>query len=112
MSETTKRVTTEERIERAQVKLVIDKKFVHEFKPADTTPSVLNREVIVSSGVAVTITNFDDGQEGQTITILGDGLATITHGTRIFTNTAVNKLLGLNKVYRFTKFANIWYEDA
>lgn len=96
-----------------QTHLVPDKIFVGSLKAGSTTPSVKGLTVFtaVNTG-AVTVTDFLDGQVGQTITILGDGFMTVAHGTTIKTNTAANKLLATNKVYRFTKFANAWVEDA
>lgn len=73
------------------------------FAPGDTTPSVLNACPWYANNSAPTsITNFDDGQPGQTIKILGDGFTTIVNGTNIFTSTGANKLLAANRVYTFT----------
>ena len=89
------------------------------FKGIDTlqktsvTPSVANLETWIAANTgAVTITNFMKGAVGQRIKILGDGFTTIANNTVIKTNTGANKLLAVNKVYRFTYINNIWYEDA
>lgn len=77
-----------------------------------TTPNVLNRERIKFQNTgAVTVTNFLDGQEGQEITIKGDGFTTITHGSLIKTSTGANKLLSATKVYRFVRFGGVWIEQ-
>ncbi len=76
------------------------------------TPSVRNVRVWSCSGAVVTITNFLDGTDNHPISILGDGNTTVSNNATIKTNTGANKLLGANKVYRFTLINNIWYEDA
>lgn len=93
--------------------LVSPKKIVQALKN-EATPSIPNREVLESSGSVVTITNFIGGQDGQTIRILGDGTTTIKNNTNIVTNTGADKLLTLNKFYRFTYINSKakWIEDA
>lgn len=77
------------------------------------TPKVSNAEVFTCAYTSpTTITNFVGGSDNQTIRVLGDGNATVKNGTNIFTNTGANKLLVVNKVYRFTYINNLWYEDA
>ncbi len=83
----------------------------------DTTPSVKNACTWIAQNTApVSVTNFDDGQPGQPIRILGDGFTTIVNGTNIFTNTGANKLLAANRVYTFTYFqigsTLKWVENA
>lgn len=92
---------------------VLAKTPVDKFKPGDLTPSVLNclNWICVNAG-AITVTNFDDGADGQRIHILGDGFTTIANNAFIKTNTGANKLLAVNKVYRFTLFSGIWIEDV
>lgn len=86
---------------------------IDKFVPSDTTPTVRNITRFRANNTgAVTVTNFDDGQDGQEIKILGDGFTTVDHGTTIFTNTGADKLLAANKVYTFTKFGTNWYENA
>lgn len=65
---------------------------------------------MVNTG-SVTITDFLYGQEGQELVIYGDGFTTITHGTKIKTSTAANKLLATLKTYRFTRFSSVWVEQ-
>lgn len=91
---------------------LLPKNPVDKFKPTDTTPSVLNcLNWICKNTGAITVTNFDDGAEGQSIKVLGDGFTTVANNAFIKTNTGANKLLVANKVYRFTLFAGVWIED-
>lgn len=81
--------------------------------PTDTTPDISNKNTLICLNVGVVnVTNFDGGIDGQTISLLGDGFTTIINGATIKTNTGVNKLLVVNKVYRFTLFTSVWVEDA
>jgi len=99
-------------------KMVADKEFVTTFRPAVATPSVLNlTKFIAGNTVANNITYFNDGFDGQQISIVGDGFTTVVHDTtKIATNTAANKLLATFKVYRFTRYTlagnKVWIEDA
>lgn len=77
-----------------------------------TTPTVLNLTLFKSHTGATTVTDFLGGAVGQTISILGNGNTTITHGTNIFTNTGANKVLAANIMYRFTFFEGKWYEHG
>lgn len=78
-----------------------------------TTVNVLNiTRVVFDNTTATTVTDFTGEQLGQEIKLLGDGYTTLQHGTNIFTNTAANKLLAVNKVYTFTKFSSGWIENA
>jgi len=108
------RITREQTIEAPQTKMALDKQFVKRFALGDTAPSVKNLEKFIAANDAPTnILNFKDGQDGQTITILGDGQTTVVYGANtIITNTGVDKLLAANKVYRFTRFNSVWVEDA
>ena len=82
------------------------------FIATDTTPSVKNhRKWIANNAGATTVTQFDDGQNGQEIKILGDGFTTVANNANIKTNTAANKLLAANKVYTFVKFGTLWVEE-
>lgn len=112
MNSADKRVIDEISIEAPVRQQVLEKKFARNSK-GDTTPSVLNTEKLafVNAG-ATLVTKFDDGQPGQEITLLGDNNTTIANNAVIKTNTGANKLLAPNKVYRFTNFGGIWYEDA
>lgn len=105
-------VRHEQVIETPQRKLALDIVDVGNMKGA--TPSVKN--ILVFKGTntgAVFVSQFKDGQNGQTIKIVGDGQMTILWDpTKIITNTGANKLLSVNKIYRFTRISNIWIEDA
>src|SRR6267142_2780801 len=61
-------------------KLVADREFVGVFRAADATPSVINLTKFTAGNVgANNVTYFDDGFDGQEISILGDGFTTIVH---------------------------------
>lgn len=76
------------------------------------TPSVKNLNTWIAGNVApVTITNFLDASDNQTITILGDGFTSVANNTKIQTNTALTKLLLLNRVYVFIYMKGKWYES-
>jgi hypothetical protein len=71
---------------------------------ADATPSVLNTTRIKLTNTSpVTITNFREGQEGQTIYLIGDGQTSVAHNTDIKTHTGSTILLEIDKVYIFLK---------
>src|SRR3954463_7568745 len=79
------------------------------FIKLDTTPSVRDNEFFKATNTgAITVTQFDDGQECQRLHILGDGFTTVKNNANIITNTGADKLLVLNRVYRFTNFNRIW----
>jgi hypothetical protein len=83
------------------------------FTPADTTPSVKDNEWFQTTNTgAVTVTQFNNGQELQRLHILGDGFTTVANNANIKTNTGANKLLAANKVYKFTNFGKVWIEDV
>lgn len=75
------------------------------------TPIVANLTNILSHDTAETVTEFKQGQPGQTLVILGNGNTTIQQNATIKTNTGADKLLLADIVYRFTYFSGIWYED-
>lgn len=92
---------------------IIPTRIAQRFTASDTTPSVLNHEYWIANNTgAVTITQFDDGSDCHELRILGDGFTTVANNTKIKTNTGANKLLAANKVYKFTNFNGVWYEDA
>ena len=109
-----------------ETKTVLDKTFAA-LQPGLTTLDATNHEFIVPGNTgAVTVTGMKGGAETQHVAILGDGNTTINHNSgvtkpaeKFMTNTAANKLLAANKVYRFTRFLDVgssvngkWYEDA
>lgn len=89
-----------------------DKQWSGKFRNGDATPSVLNVNCWECHSSVVTITNFKDGQDGQTIRLLGNPNTTIQHGSFIKTNTGANKVLVADKIYKFTMFNGVWYEDS
>lgn len=92
---------------------ILPTKVIGTFTKLATIPSVVNCEGWKCiNTVGTTITNFINGASLQNLKILGDGFTTIANNTTIITNTGANKLLGLNKVYRFTLFGSVWIEDA
>lgn len=83
------------------------------------TPSVLNVNHWKTKATApITITDFDKGQNGQTIFVKGDGFTTVSHNANIKTNVEMAKLLTAGRVYQFTAIfddvlnKNIWYENT
>jgi len=81
-----------------------------------TTIRVSNLRVIYcDNSSAIEVSNFTGGAELQTIALRGDGFTTVKNNSNIVTNTGADKVLSLNKVYRFTLFDNSgtlqWLED-
>jgi hypothetical protein len=106
------RQITEQVLEAPTTQSVLEKKFARN-SASDLTPSVRNVEKLKMKNIGpVTVTKFDEGQENQEISILGDGQTTIANNAFIKTNTGANKLLAVDKVYRFTMFNGVWVEDA
>ena len=107
------RVIQEKSNEVTQDDVVLSRQYVSKLKKGSTTPSVKNVEnwQAINTG-AILVTNFLDGQDGQKILILGDGFTSVTHGTKIFNNAGVTKLLAANLLYMFQRRAGIWYELA
>lgn len=104
-------VNTEQVINAPQTKNVLDKQFVKTLR-GEVNPSVRNIEKFTCKNTSpLTILKFKDGQNGQSITILGEGFTSIDNNATIRTNTGAAKLLLDSKVYRFTNFEGIWYED-
>lgn len=103
------RVIVEQVIETPQRKLVLDVGYIANMSGA--TPSVKNLNVFkcVNTG-PVTITNFREGQPAQQIWVLGDGLTTIQHGTRIIASSGADKLLEDEILYVFVFIDNVWHE--
>lgn len=88
------------------------KRIAQKFIATDTTPTVKNNELWIANNTgAVTVTQFDEGAEGQPINILGDGFTTIANNANIKTNTGANKLLAANRLYKFVRINSIWYEQ-
>lgn len=92
-------------------KLQSDWVYVNTFKNGDTTPTVKDLKIHMCGTSVVTITDFDDGYDGQEIKIKGHGNTTIANNANIKTNTGGNKVLVVTKVYTFTLFLGVWYEN-
>jgi hypothetical protein len=93
---------------------VLDKEFIGKFMAGDATPSVLNLKKFKAGNISLhDLTYFDDGFDGQDISIRGDDFTNIVHNpAKIMTNVSANKVLVSTKVYRFTRFDSVWIEDA
>src|SRR4051812_5439390 len=96
--------------ERTVTPVHLPAQFVNKFISADATPSVMDCVNHECHATIVTITQFDDGQDGQTIKLLGKATTTIANNANIATNTGANKVLAANKVYTFTRFNSKWIE--
>jgi hypothetical protein len=89
------------------------------FVPADPptldntgTPTVIGGNVFITGGTT-TITDFDDGVLGQTITILSEHAVTITDGTNIILHGSANFVMAAaDSLTLVLKADNKWYETA
>lgn len=117
LTEGQRRIDEEQVISVPQRHNVLDYQYVGRFKTLDITPSVQNIERWVATNTgAITITNFDNGQDGQAIDILGDGFTTVEHNAQIKRAAGVDGLLEVDRVYRFVRFPvvgapSIWVEQ-
>lgn len=96
-------------IEAPQTPSALDKQFPLRFHPGDATPSVKNLTRFKANGTPVTITQFDDGQNGQRIYILGDGQTTVASNANIRRSTS--GALASERIYTFTRIDSVWYES-
>ncbi len=100
-------------IQAPETRAVLERQLVATFKPADATPSVLNVEKFKAGNtVANNVTYFDDGQDGQTIGVLGDGFTTVVNDASKLVPNGGTHLLLTGKMYWFTRHNKVWYEDA
>jgi hypothetical protein len=104
------RVQQQAIIETSQIQEKLPTEFVGTFKAEDATPSVMDCSTWKCAGDVVTITNFDDGQEGQHLSILGDGATTLEHGTNIVLSAGSDTLLASATVYEFVLLDDVWYQ--
>jgi hypothetical protein len=79
-------------------------------KLVGTSPNVFGNEYWKANSNG-TIVNFTRGAEGQSLHILGDGSTIVANNTSIKTVTGANETLDAAKVYVFTLFDNVWYEE-
>ena len=78
----------------------------------DATPTVLDGTVFLTGGTT-TITDFDDGVEGQEIEIISEHAITITDGTNIFLNGSANWTMAATDTLTLRQKADgKWYEVA
>jgi hypothetical protein len=76
----------------------------------NATPTVLNQGTVLTGGTT-TITDFDDGVQGQTITILSGHAVTITDGTNIFLSGSANFVMAsTDSLVLIQKADGKWYE--
>ena len=74
------------------------------------TPSVLGGNNFLTGGTA-TITDFDNGVEGQEITIIAEHSIKITDGTNIFLNGSADfDMTATDTLTLICKADNKWYE--
>jgi len=82
------------------------------FTNADTTPSVEDYGTFreVNSG-ATSITTFDDGFQGQEITVLATTVnTTFVNGATLITSTGANVVTAVNRLYRFKFINTAWHQ--
>lgn len=109
------RQTTEVVVEAPQTRSQLDKEFPLRFKEGDTTPTVQNlSRFIANPDTPVTITQFDNGADGQVIWILGDGVTNVANNANIIRQST--GFLVLNAIYVFVRIVDpttkvgVWYE--
>jgi hypothetical protein len=78
----------------------------------DTTPSVKGWTWgRVGNTGSTTVTQFDDGHEGQKMSLMfSTGFTTVAHGTNIYTKTGANVTPSPNTTMSFSMIAGKWYE--
>lgn len=95
--------------QRSQTK--IPTQYIGLFLSGDTSPDIQDCNKWICNATVVIITNFDHGQDGQELVILGHNNTTIKNNANIQTNTGVDKVLVSGLVYRYTMFQGQWHED-
>lgn len=81
------------------------------FTDLDLTPTVGYSEegIFICPGSSTyTITDFTDGRDGQVIHVLGDGLVTIQHGSKIKQTTGANYLIPSGVFESYKRHLGIW----
>lgn len=73
------------------------------------TPSVRNGTDFVTGGTTA-ITNFDDGADGQTITVFSAHAVTVTQGSTIKLNGSANFVMASGDTLTLRSRSGIWYE--
>lgn len=106
-------VTEQQQVEAQTSNLILPTQYVGKFAVGDTTPSVKNVRCWICQNIApLSISNFDDGQEGQTLKILGDGQSSVDPAAGFIVTASGALALMAGHVYTFTKFNGVWYEDT
>ena len=59
---------------------------------------------------ATTITDMVNGQQGQTVRIIGNVNITMQNNAAIKNNTGADKVLASNRIYTYTRDNGVWYE--
>lgn len=88
---------------------------IHTFTANDTSPSVIggNRYHQTANTAATSVTFFDDGADGQIITVLvKDGNTTFVNSATLRLNGATNWVATSNDTITLVSQAGVWYELA
>ena len=89
---------------------LIDSSVARTFAAGDLTPSVKGGWLFLT-GAADAYTDFDDGYEGQVITIVAEHAAVVTDGTHIFLSGSANWTMAATDTLTLVcKADNKWYE--
>lgn len=103
-------VQHEENVEAPAERAVLDFDNVLTFRAGDATPSVKSLRKFRTAGTSVTITDFDDGQQGHVIYVLGDGDTTVAHNANIRRTRGISEILKSEIVYSFIHIDGVWHE--
>jgi hypothetical protein len=108
------RIESEQVINAQETRNALAKQFIRLAKLGDPTPSVMNVERLEFRNTApLTVTNFDEGQNGQRLEILGDGNTTIQNNARIVCASGADTLLDAGSTYSFTRYTDgVWHQSA
>lgn len=83
------------------------------FTASDATPSVAGAEVFsTANALATTITQFDDGFDGQNITVKVDANTTVQHNANIKLAGGVDYVGTANDTITLVRISSVWYEKA
>lgn len=105
------RTVAEQNIEAPATHLVLDKEFIMKLPAGYEKPSVKNLTKFRANGGTDIIQNFTDGQEGQRISIIGDGTTTVQANANIKRPFGTGVLRN-GEVYNFTYDGGVWKEDT
>jgi hypothetical protein len=101
-------LTDEMQVEAPVAFAVLNRKRTSKVK--GTAFKVTNAEAFQAINTSPTnVANFNGGQEGQRIVILGDGQSTIVVTGNIRLRTGSTMLLAASTVYMFSFFNSLWY---